>query len=33
MTNLHWTPDEIGRLTLHQLACVGSEKPPALKAE
>lgn len=30
MNNLNWTPAEIGRLTIAQLACLGSEKPPRI---
>ena len=27
MTELHWLPDQIGRLTIWQLCCLFSEKP------
>ena len=30
MTNLPWaTPESLGRLTLPQLLCVGSDRPPS----
>ena len=28
MTELHWTPDQVGRMTLVQLLCLGQERPP-----
>lgn len=28
MTELHWPPDVVGRLTVAQLACIGSDRPP-----
>lgn len=31
MTELQWTPDQIGRLTIHQMLCLLSEKPPGSK--
>jgi hypothetical protein len=28
MAELHWTPAELGSLTLPQLTCLASKKPP-----
>jgi hypothetical protein len=28
MTELQWPPDRLGRLTVPQLACLGSPRPP-----
>ena len=29
MVELHWTPEQIGQLTIPQLICLTNEKPPA----
>jgi hypothetical protein len=32
MTELNWTPDQIGRLTISQMTCLLSDKAPHVQA-